>query len=161
MADRLPACRLQARQAGGPPALTAGTAVFRRTQTFYTVSERLWKKCVHSTSQFLDSWLPNSMLRTFYTVSETTRVGSQPAQVGKMPARLGKRPTQLGSGPSRTGKRTTPVVHWPTPLGKLPTPLGKLPAPPGPTALDHPRPAGYTDPMPPLKSRLPVGLIRC
>ena len=40
MADRLPACRLQARQAGGPPALTAGTAVFRRKRTSFTVSER-------------------------------------------------------------------------------------------------------------------------
>ncbi len=39
MADRLPACRLWARQAGGPPALTAGTAVFRRSQTFYTASK--------------------------------------------------------------------------------------------------------------------------
>src|SRR5205823_2526551 len=38
MADRLPACRLHARQAGGPPAVTAGTAVFRRTRTFHTVS---------------------------------------------------------------------------------------------------------------------------
>ena len=39
MADRLPACRHSARQAGGPPALTAGTAVFRRTRTFHTVWE--------------------------------------------------------------------------------------------------------------------------
>ena len=39
MADRLPAGRLQARQAGGPPALTAGTAVFRRKRTSFTVSE--------------------------------------------------------------------------------------------------------------------------
>jgi hypothetical protein len=37
MADRLPACRHSARQAGGPPAITAGTAVFRRTRTFHTV----------------------------------------------------------------------------------------------------------------------------
>ena len=39
MADRLPACRHSARQAGGPTALTAGTAVFRRTRTFHTVWE--------------------------------------------------------------------------------------------------------------------------
>ena len=39
MADRLPACRLRAWQAGGPPAITAGTAVFRRTRTFHTVWE--------------------------------------------------------------------------------------------------------------------------